>query len=215
MLSGIIWLMVSPFMATIGLCNGICASWADKPLIIRAVGPWLAQQGWLSVAPGDVLYFTYGRYFVLVYVCIGLGLTGLHQLQTRYVQSVNRFTRFSYWLLLGSLLIAAGGDFVSYGMGVISPRAWRAGFGLEMFAWMGVIAGSVLYGIAMLRLHVLPPWTGWILMLGGILLPCMFFDRTFVMYWPNAQLLPYSFAWTILGGYQLLQRFSTINHQEI
>ncbi len=85
-----------------------------------------------------------------------------------------------------------------------------------MLAWIGVIAGSILYGSAMLRLHVLPPWTGCLLMIGAILLPWMFFDRTLVMYWPNAQLLPYSFAWTIIGGYQLLQRhMSTINHQEI
>lgn len=205
-LSGIIWLILSPFMATIGFCQGICGVWVDKPLIIRVVGPWLAQQGWLSFAPGDVLYFTYGRYFFLVYLCIGFGLTGLHQFQTTRAQSIDRFTRFSYWLLLGFLLIAAVGDFVSYGIGVISTRAWSAGFGLEMLAWIGVIAGSVLYGIAMLRVHVMPHWTGWLLIVGAILLPSMFFDRTLVMYWPNAQLLPYSLVWTILGGYQLLHQ---------
>jgi hypothetical protein len=204
MLSGIIWVLLSPFMATIGICDGICVSWADKPLIIRTVGPWLAQHGWLSFAPGNVLYFTYGRYFFLVYLSIGLGLIGLHQSQTRYVPSVDRFTRFSYRFLLCFLLIAAVCDFVSYGIGVLSTVAWSVGFGLEMLAWVGITAGSILYGIAMLRLRVMPYWTGWLLMIGAILLPCMFFDRTLVMYWPNAQLLPYSFAWTILGGYQLM-----------
>lgn len=203
-LSGIIWLLLSPLMVTVGICNGVCLTWYDKPLIIRAFGPWLADQGWLSFAPGEVLYFTYGRFFFLVYLCISLGLAGLQRFQTSRAPSVGRFTRFSYWFLLCSLLIAAFGDFLSYGIGVISEAAWRNGFGLEMLAWPGIVVGSVLYGIAMLRLRRTPAWTALILMAGAILLPLMFFDQSLVRYWPNAQLLPYSFAWTILGVYQLM-----------
>jgi hypothetical protein len=57
----------------------------------------------------------------------------------------------------------------------------------------------------MLRLRRMPAWTPWLLGTGAILLPLMFFDHSLVMYWPNAQLLPYSLTWTILGVYQLMR----------
>ena len=54
-LSGVVWLGLTPFMATIGICRGPCPSWADQPLVIRTLGRAAANQGWLSFAAPDTV----------------------------------------------------------------------------------------------------------------------------------------------------------------
>jgi DNA repair protein RadC len=73
------------------------------------------------------------------------------------------------------------------------------GFGVEVFSWIGIVAGSVAYEVALLRARTLPPWMAVLLMLGGLLMLVMFFDRRLIMYMPNAQTLPLVVAWMILG----------------
>ncbi len=197
LLSGVIWVILTPLMATIGFCQGACPSWLDKPLVIRTLGPWLARRGLLTWASGEALYFAYGRFFFLVYLGIMAGVMGIH-IRARRGQST-QFARLRYQLLLAALGIAALGDFFSYGVGVVSETAWRIGFMVEVLSWLGIVAGSVLYGLALLRARSLPPWMAVLLMLGGLLMPVMFLDRGLIMYMPNAQTLPLIVAWTILG----------------
>ena len=200
-LSGVVYAAVTPLMATVGFCQGACVTWLDKPLVIRTLGRWLANQGWFAAAPGQDLYFGYGRYFVLVYVFIIFGLIAFHLLHKAKITSVSRGTRQSYQLLLYSLVLASFGDFVSYGLGVFSEAAWRLGFGLEVLSWIGVVEGSVRYGLTILRSGALPRWTGFTFMLTGLMIPVMFFDQGLIKYMPNAQMLPYTLGWMVLGGY--------------
>ncbi|NLG08280.1 MAG: hypothetical protein GX560_03350, partial [Deinococcales bacterium] len=41
-LAGLIWLVLTPFMATIWICDPVCVDWAAQPLIVRTVGRFLA-----------------------------------------------------------------------------------------------------------------------------------------------------------------------------
>ena len=70
---------------------------------------------------------------------------------------------------------------------------------VEVLSWLGIVAGSVLYGLALLRARSLPRWMAVLLILGGLLMPVMFLDRGLIMYMPNAQTLPLIVAWTVLG----------------
>jgi hypothetical protein len=142
-------------MATVGFCQGTCSLWADKPCVIRVVGRWLSDSGWFSGAPGDVLYFRYGRLFVLVYLLVIVALVALHHLQVSRSLGAATGLRRGYRMLLISLSQAAAGDFFSYGVGVVSEAAWRYGFALEMLSLPGVVAGSVWYGLAVRRAGVL------------------------------------------------------------
>jgi hypothetical protein len=202
-LSGVVWLGLTPLMATIGICRGPCSSWEDQPLVIRTLGRAAADQGWLSFAPPDTLYFGYGRFFFLVYLLILLGLIALHRAHIRRAAQPHQLASRAYGVLLVSLLVAAIGDFTSYGMGVFSPAAWRYGFGVEMAAWLGVMLGTLLYGTAILKQRALHSSIGWLLILAGLLMPATFFDRMIVHYAPNAQLLPSAVVWPIVGVYLL------------
>lgn len=201
-LSGLIWLTLTPLMATVGICDGACSRWDDKPVVVRIAGPFLADHGLLSFAPSDALYFTYGRFFFLVYLCAAIALAGLHRALLGGARG-DRLARVGYRALQCSLLTAALGDFLSYGVGAVSATAWRYGFGLEGVAWAGIVLGSILYGLAMARTRRMPLWTAVLLVAGAVLLPVMFLDRYLVMYWPNAQLLPFCAAWTAVGAYLL------------
>ena len=190
-------MILIPLMTTIGFCQGICPSWQDKPLVIKVFGPWLASEGLLTWAPGEELYFAYGRFFFLVYLDIVAGVMGI-QVGARAGQH-GHFARRRYQVLLGALGIAALGDFLSYGVGARSELAWRFGFGVEVFSWLGVMAGSVTYGLALLRAPTFPPWMALLVIHGGLLMLVMFFDRSVIMYMPNAQTFPLVIAWMILG----------------
>jgi hypothetical protein len=206
LLSGLAWLVLTPFMATIGICRGICLSWADQPLIIRTLGRIVAEQGWLSFAPADTLYFSYGRFFFLVYLLIIPGVIALQRAQLQKIAQPRQFAQRAYRVLLLSLLAAAIGDFTSYGIGQFSQAAWRYGFGVEVLAWLGIMLGMLFYGIAILRQHALHPVTGWLLVLAALLMPAAFFDRLLVQYSPNAQLLPFAVVWPVIGIHLLAGR---------
>lgn len=193
--SGLVWLTLTPFMATIGICRGDCPSWANQPLIIRTLGRAAANQGWLSFAGPDTLYFSFGRFFFLVYVLILLGFIALHRAHIERVTRPHRLVHRAYLTLMASLMVAAVGDFTSYGIGVFSPAAWRYGF--------GVVLGTLLYGIAILQQHAFHPVIGWLLILAALLMPATYFDRHLVHYAPNAQLLPFAMVWPIVGLYLL------------
>jgi hypothetical protein len=132
----------------------------------------------------------------------------LHRAQIQRVAPQLQLARRAYLVLLVSLLVAALGDFTSYGIGVFSQAAWRYGFGVEMLAWLGIMLGSLLYGIALLQQHAFHPVLGWMLILAAILMPATFFDRILVHYAPNAQLLPFAVVWPLVGVYLLVSRRS-------
>jgi hypothetical protein len=207
-LNFLVWLILTPFMATIWQYNGSLAPfWKFTPLVVRGIGRWWAERGAFTFAAPDIVYFSYGRYFFLVYLLIILGLVALHaRLVTAVGGEVPRFYRRSYRLLLFSLLLACLSDFVSYGLGIFSDLLWSYGFGVELISLLGVLLSTLLYGVSLLRLRILPAWAGWLLMTAALLMPVMVVEQVLIAYWPNGPVLPISLAWAILGIYMLMTR---------
>src|SRR5688572_4968841 len=46
-LSGLVWLALTPFMATVGICQGRCGFWGQYPLIVRTLGRKASEWGWI------------------------------------------------------------------------------------------------------------------------------------------------------------------------
>ncbi len=191
----IIWLILTPFMATIWVYDGGRLIWNQQPLLVRTVGRWLAEQGAFAFAAEEVVYHSYGRYFFLVYLLLIPTLMAVHH---RYASENKRHRRW-YKILSYALLLAAISDYVSYGLGIFSSFLWQMGFGLEMLALLVVIVASVFYGWGWQQQANTPRWLGWLLIVSAILVPPMFFERALTGYWPNSPVLPLVLAWAGIG----------------
>lgn len=196
-LSLIIWLILTPFMATIWVYDGGRLIWEQKPLLVRTIGQWLAEQGAFTFAAEEVVYHSYGRYFFLVYLLLIPTVMAVHH---RYATENKRHRRW-YKILSYALLVAAVSDYVSYGLGIFSSFLWQMGFGLEMLALLVVIVASVFYGWACHQQANTPRWLGWLLIVSAILVPPMLFEPVLASYWPNSLVLPLVLAWAGIGVY--------------
>src|SRR5690606_39951022 len=67
-LAGVVWLVLTPFMATTWNCDGVCTEWGGQPLVVRTVGRWLAGLGAFSPPVTSDPDFDYGRFFPLFYL---------------------------------------------------------------------------------------------------------------------------------------------------
>ena len=202
-LAGLIWLVLTPFMATIWICDPVCVDWAAQPLIVRTGGRSLADRGAVTVADAYGVYVAYGRYFPLVYLGLVLGLAALHRQQAQAAGGVGPALRWSYRAALTGLALSGLGDFASYVLGAWSQAAWSVGFGVEVFAWLVAVPGLLAYGAFTLRRGVLPRWVGWAVVAAGAGVPLGFLDLTLVRYMPNSQLLLAAAAFTALGVFLL------------
>jgi hypothetical protein len=189
-------------MATIWVYNNGRLLWERQPLLVRTIGQWLAERGAFDFAPEEVVYFSYGRYFFLVYLLLIPTLIACHNryggeakgVQTRYI------------ILRYGMLVAGVGDFVSYGLGIFSEILWRAGFGVEILALLVIIMATVGYGRSLLQQPLTPRWLGWLLIIASILVPAMFFEKFLTAYWPNSPVLPLVLAWAIVGVHFLFHQ---------
>jgi hypothetical protein len=68
------------------------------------------------------LYFGYGRFFFLVYLLILLGLIALLRAHIWRAGQLHQPASRAYGVLLVSLIVAAVGDFASYGATPLKPR---------------------------------------------------------------------------------------------
>jgi hypothetical protein len=205
LLSLLAWWILSPLMATVGICTTQCYVWESKPLLVRTLGQYLAGFGVFRAENPDDLYFGFGSFFWIIYFGLVLTVYALHHFQLQRGASSTGLLRFGYWVLLIGFVICALGDFTSYGIGAFSKIAWSYGFGVEVFSWIAVSLGSICYAIASLRLKLLPSWVAWLILLAGVLLPLTLLDFYLVAYAPNAQLLPVVHLWAAVGIYLLRQ----------
>jgi len=201
-LSLIIWLVLTPFMATIWAYDNGRLIWERQPLLVRTIGQWLAELGAFDFAAEEVVYFSYGRYFFLVYLLLIPTLMALH---SRY-GGANKGQQRWYKILRSALLIAGVGDLVSYGLGIFSEVLWRAGFGVETLALVMVVVATMGYSRSLHQQPSAPRWLGWLLTIAAILVPAMFFERFLTAYWPNSPVLPLVLAWAIVGVHLLFHQ---------
>lgn len=196
-LSLIIWCILTPFMATIWVLGNGYMVWEQKPLLVRTIGQWLAAQGAFSFAEQEVVYFSYGRYFFLVYLLLIPTLMAFH----KHFGCEDKGCRRWYKILLYALIIAGISDFVSYGLGIFAQFLWQAGFMVELLALATVVVANLFYGRSLLQKPINPRWPGWLLIVAAILVLPMFFERFLSAYWPNSPVLPLVLAWSVIGVY--------------
>lgn len=205
-LSLVAWLIITPFMATVWVYGGGgLIIWERQPLLVRTIGRWLAERGAFSFAANEVVYFSYGRYFFLVYLLLIPTLMACH---ARYGGEDKGRQRW-YKLLLFALLTASIADFVSYGLGIFSDVLWNGGFAVEMVAFLVIVVAMLGYGRSLLHQPHAPRWLGRLLILAALLMPLMLFEPFLAAYLPNSPVLPLVLAWAIIGFHLWLGRGET------
>ena len=204
-LAFVVWLVLTPFMATVWICDPVCDDWSAAPLVVRTAGRLLADAGAFTYAPATDVYFDYGRFFPLFYLFSTTALLILHRSHLRALgpAGVTPLLRWSGRLLLAGLVIAGAGDFASYTLGRYSPFLWSTGFGVEFISWLLVFPSAIAYGFAILRSGRLPSALGWGLLLSGAWIPLSLLDRWLITYIPNAQLMLLAVLCLVLGPYLL------------
>jgi hypothetical protein len=193
-------------MATIwALGDGGLMVWERQPLLVRTIGRWLADRGAFNFASDEVVYFSYGRFFFLVYLLLIPTLMACH---ARY-GGENKGGQRWYKLLLLALLAAGLADFVSYGLGIFSDALWSGGFGVEMVALLVVVVAMLGYGRSLLYQPHAPRWLGRLLILAALLVPLMLFEPFLAGYWPNSPVLPLVLGWAFVGLHLWMERGET------
>ena len=139
---------------------------------------------------GDV-YHTFGRPFVLVYVCALIGVIGFRLVVAPGV---------SGWrVLTWSLAIGAVCDVGAYwGSTFSGPSGVLASF--EFYTLVAIIAGAMRYGWVLRRSGVVPSWVGWVVFASG---PFPFVTTAITAYWPHGPMLSISIAMSVLGAFTL------------
>lgn len=190
---------VFPFVGAV-LCAGLAPiqsyAFSDHG---DGIPSWIRSLTWLhrwaqTVAyrwgGGDV-YHTFGRVFVVVYLCALIGVIGFRIVVAPEVKG--------WRLLTWSLAVGAIGDAGGYwGSTFSGPSQVLAT--IEFFTLVAIIAGSIRYGWVLRRSGVVPPWVGWVVFASG---PFAFVTTAIVAYWPHGPLLATSIGVCFLGAFTL------------
>ncbi len=133
-------------------------------------------------------YYFWGRFAFLIYVCGLLSVLALPHGQSR-------LTRVGRRLLLGAFGLGLFGDVLAYWGGTGEELTTLTGVGfslIEVPAMLLMVAAAVSYGLGLLRERVLPRWSAWSVVCGGILaLPVSLVVITYV---------PHGFLITMLAA---------------
>lgn len=201
---------ITPFMASVWTYHpGVV--WDETQLLTRAVGPTLESWGALTFGSAStstsegIPYEVYGKVFVFVYVLMLPIVRHVHVLQSESLPS--KWEQRIWRVLFTALIVAGVGDGISYwgisAPGKVGDGLWRGGFLLEVLAMVIVLVSTTIYGIASVRLHVIPAW-------GALLLTAIIPIGVATLigiadYVPNAVVVPMSIVWAMIGAWALVR----------
>lgn len=195
----VLGIALTPLMASVWAYDDD-KPWAEAPRLERFVGPKFESWGLLDFGGGDLPYETYGKPFVLVYLLIVPSMRFVWARPGR-IRAPLPFEVWSWRVMFGSLVAAAGGDFIAYWgaslPGIVGDAVSIPGFAIEFFAMPVLVFSSVAYGIAVIRSRALPRWIGGML----IATPAAAIGTTALVtdYVPNALIVPVSLIWGMVG----------------
>ena len=195
--------LITPFMASVWE-YGYFVVWSNTPPVTRVFGPILESWGALSFGSGNLPYEVYGKTFVLVYLLMLPIVRYVHVLQSPSATSA--WERRTWRVLWIALIVAAVGDGLSYwGISLPEPVGdvlWRGGFMVEVLAMLVVLISTTIYGIASIRLHVIPVWAAWLV---AATIPIGITSLVLLTsYLPNAVVVPMSIIWAAIGAWVLV-----------
>ncbi len=191
MLGGIVGILYSPFYALAYFATEEGASSLEAPLATAwagAVRPIL--EPFLTFAPPEVVYLTYGKSFSFVVVGWMAGLLALHARQATHA---GRLERWGFRVAFAGTVLGLLGSIGVY---------WIWGAIDLLFLSFMVPAlllfsiGFPLFGAGTLRTKVAPRLGAWLLIVGG--LPGIFL-LTFLLGQLTMGLLLLNLAWVVLG----------------
>jgi hypothetical protein len=145
----------------------------------------------LTFAAPRTVYNLYGRLFVLVYLLMLPAVFALHSLHRG---ANGRAEKWGFNLLVAGLLLPIAGVVGDY-------WAEGAGFLVEVLGLLILAIGATVYGVAALRIGLLPGKVAWPLALA---LPAVFLVMPLIRHIPSGPTFPLAIAWFITGAFLLL-----------
>jgi hypothetical protein len=194
MLGGALAIVLTPLATFAGFLAGPGRTYPEMPWA-RLVEPLVTP--FLGFGAPEEVYATYGKAFFPVYLLFLIGLVSLH---ARISGRAGRLERRGFQVALVGLAMNLIGNIGDYWLGeeVLHQPLWGISFVIgTLLGTLVYMVGSVLLGIAILRMRVLPRWSGWALILAptlGIVLGMWLVEHV-----PSAFVLPVGVGWMLLG----------------
>ena len=141
---GVLACLLTPLMS-IGYYQSYAIPAESPPFWFASVQPLV---GFLfSFADEKTAYSAYGRFFAVVYLLFLPGVLALHKLHEKAAPS--RLEKIAYFLLVSALVVSFFG---------VSGDYWgiKAGWTVELLGMLFLQIATTLYGIAVLRLKIVP-----------------------------------------------------------
>lgn len=190
MLGGIVGILYSPFHALSYFATADGAPSLEAPWVAAwagAVRPIL--EPFLTFAPPDTVYTTYGKVSLFVFLGALAGLLALHAGQRN---RAGRLEKWGFRVAFAGFLLATLGSFGEYWVGALD-------FSFVAFSAPGILllmVGLPLFGVGTLRARVTPRLGAWLLTVGGfpgIILMTLLTGHL------SGGLLLINLAWIVLG----------------
>jgi hypothetical protein len=194
-------------LALIAVVLGVCVGWlliaiqqyvwdggtgGRLPYVPNAwYGAYEAMYERVGARWGLSAYYFWGRFAVLIYLAVFIGVWALPP-------GARRTSRVSRRVLLAAVLVGLIGDVLAYwgGRGDELSMLTVIGFGfVELPALLVLVLAMVVYGVGLARDGIRPPMVAWSLIAGGALsMPVSLFVVTYV---PHGILLTVLAALTV------------------
>ena len=195
MVGGALGILYSPFYALAHFATEDGASSLEAPWVAAWAGvvrPIL--EPFLTFAPPDAVYLTYGKLFLFVVLGWMAGLLALHARQSA---SAGRLEKWGFRVAFAGTVLGTIGGFGAYYVGTVWAEALNFSFlAFLVPALLLFNIGYPLFGVGTLRAKVAPRLGAWLLMVGGF--PGIFL-LTFLTGQLTLSLVLLNLAWVVLG----------------
>ena len=182
-MGGVLACLVAPLMS-VGYYSSYAMPSETPPFWFSTAQPILGL--FLSFADVKTAYTTYGKIFAVVYLLFLPGVFALHSMQER---AKSRFEKYSFIFLAAALIASFFGVSFDY-WGI------KQGWTIELLGMLLLQFAATLYGVALLRLKIVPISQA-ILLLGSI--PFCIISFLLLKQIPSAPTLPFALASIALG----------------
>ena len=192
LVGGVIGILYFPFHATAYYATQEGAAALDAPWVVAWAEPFARVfDPLLSFAPPHQVYTTFGKFYLLVMLGFLAGVLALHSRQGQGARP-GRLEKWGFRVLLVGTLLGSVGAFGEY----YTPYLDFSFFAFSTPAIVLVMFGSLLFGIATLRLGMISRLGGWLLTIGGF--PGIVV-MTVLLGHLSGGLVLLDFAWVVLG----------------
>ncbi len=195
MLGGVVGILYSPFYALAYFATEDGAESLQAPLAetwAGALRPIL--EPFLTFAPPEVVYLTYGKCFSFMVLGWMAGLLALH---ARQRERAERLEKWGFRVVFAGTVLGTLGGIGVYWVGTVWWGVVDFSFLVFMIPTILLLSiGFPLFGIGTLRAKVAPRLGTWLLIVGG--LPGMFL-LTFLLGQLTLGVLLINLAWVVLG----------------